>query len=80
MFTASVAMFQNTTDNLRLMSGDYYQLSADCTDDLNVTVMDGDTSSSAQALARLQDAYDTMVENWQNANEIVELFCNKYGF
>jgi len=60
------------------MSGDYYQLSADCTDNLNVVDTDGEeNSNSALALGRLQDAFDTMVENWQKANEIVELFCKK---
>ena len=60
------------------MSGDYYQLSADCTDNLSVVATDGEEdSSSAQALGRLQDAYDTMLENWQKANDIVELFYKK---
>ena len=61
-------------ETLHLMTGDYYQLCADCTDNFSIEVTDKDDSCSGQALDRLQEAYDAMVADWDKASELVALY------
>ena len=66
------------SEDVHHLSGDYYQIAADCSDSLNVVLTDGEKNpNSVKALTNLQEAYDVLETNWQKVNEIVELFFLK---